>query len=220
MLAEMGPRDRILHLAHSGGAIVTYLAAKHHLSQEETDRIDVSTFGGGRSITRKYFKGRIVNYYARNDPVLFVDKRASDLMRLTENITFSEVTYSKHNTSFVFVEGRSRNPILDHSMEGVTYGLALELEAAQRIRREYLMFYEDSIAPSAWVRRVRKYAASITGRHHFWSHAREQSNSTHAQTITLFRRMRKYFAQISGMRGFYSGKYSTLLKEQIALATG
>ena len=42
---------RILHLAHSGGAIITYLAAKYHLSVEERSRIDVVTFGGGRSIT-------------------------------------------------------------------------------------------------------------------------------------------------------------------------
>ena len=34
---------RILHLAHSGGAIITYLAAKYHLSIEERNRIDVVT---------------------------------------------------------------------------------------------------------------------------------------------------------------------------------
>ena len=52
-LRDVGARGRVLHLAHSGGAIMTYLAAKHHLRREETARIDLVTFGGGRSITRK-----------------------------------------------------------------------------------------------------------------------------------------------------------------------
>ena len=80
-LKEVGPDGRVLHLAHSGGAILTYLAAKYHLTKSETDRIDVATFGGGRSITRKYFKGRIVNYYARNDPLVLLDGRAGKLFK-------------------------------------------------------------------------------------------------------------------------------------------
>ena len=60
---------------------MTYLCAKYHLTREETDRIDVATFGGGRSITRKYFSGRVVNYYALNDPLVLIDKRANQLAR-------------------------------------------------------------------------------------------------------------------------------------------
>lgn len=36
-------------------------------------------FGGAWSITRKYF-ARAVNYYARNDPIIYVNKRAYALM--------------------------------------------------------------------------------------------------------------------------------------------
>jgi hypothetical protein len=57
-LEAAGSEGRVLHLAHSGGALITYLAAKHYLTPAETARIDVVTFGGARSITRKYFSGR------------------------------------------------------------------------------------------------------------------------------------------------------------------
>jgi hypothetical protein len=93
-LSQLHPKGRVLHIAHSGGAILTYLAAKHHLSYSEANRIgtylptslppylppslppslpnpspqsvystDIVTLGGGRSLTHKYFKGRISNYY-------------------------------------------------------------------------------------------------------------------------------------------------------------
>ncbi len=83
ILSEITPHGRVLHIAHSGGAILTYLAAKHHLNSNETSRIDVITLGPGRSITRKYFKGgRLVNYYAKNDPVVLLDRRAGWLIKL------------------------------------------------------------------------------------------------------------------------------------------
>lgn len=81
LIAEVGEYGRVLHIAHSGGAILTYLAAKHHLSRYERTKMDVITFGGGYSLTRKYFRGRLVNYYASNDPCLYIDKRALLLSR-------------------------------------------------------------------------------------------------------------------------------------------
>jgi hypothetical protein len=42
-------------------------------------------------------------------------------MKQTENCTYQEVTYAKHNTTFVFLEGKARSPIFDHSLEGPTY---------------------------------------------------------------------------------------------------
>ena len=132
-LKDVGTQGRVLHMAHSGGAIMTYLAAKHHLTREETDRIDLVTFGGGRSITRKYFGGgRIVNYYSRNDPLLMVDGRAQTLFKLANKISnnhnqnnhnnqnshnvteqskqssnsnnnYTEVRDLKHNTTFIFL---------------------------------------------------------------------------------------------------------------------
>ncbi|KAJ1385443.1 hypothetical protein B484DRAFT_14243 [Ochromonadaceae sp. CCMP2298] len=91
VLSELHPKGRVLHIAHSGGAILTYLAAKYHLTYSEANRIDIVTLGGGRSITHKYFKGRICNYYSRNDPVLLVENRASNLLRRTKNETYEEV---------------------------------------------------------------------------------------------------------------------------------
>lgn len=38
------------------------------------------TFGGARSITQKYF-AKATNYYARNDPILLVNRRAMNLMQ-------------------------------------------------------------------------------------------------------------------------------------------
>jgi hypothetical protein len=66
-----------------------------------------------------------VNYYARNDPLVFFDRRAASLMKQTENCTYQEVTYAKHNTTFVFLEGKARSPIFDHSLEGPTYQVSV-----------------------------------------------------------------------------------------------
>ena len=216
MLSEAGPNDRILHLAHSGGAIITYLCAKHHLLRNETDRIDVTTFGGGRSITRKYFSGRIVNYYARNDPLLYVDMRANSLLRKAANESFNEVVYTKHNTSFVFIEGKSNNPVLDHSMEGDTYLAALEREALLRTRREYLMYFEQAIYPKQLIRNLRKLAANVTGQHHFFSRGLSLRSSMPSWSGMpsggLFsngsiRAIRKAAAKITGQRFFFSGNH-------------
>lgn len=171
MLREMGPRDRILHLAHSGGAVVTYLCAKHHLTRAERERIDVTTFGGGRSITRKYFPGRVVNYYAYNDPLVMIDRRAGLLSRSSPrngSVLFSETADAKHLTSFVFMEGRAHNPILDHSIEGATYVGALVREAVLMHRREYLLAMDGAPYPVGWLRGLRKRTALVTGKHHFW----------------------------------------------------
>lgn len=158
ILSEINPHGRVLHIAHSGGAILTYLAAKYHLNYNETSRIDVITLGPGRSITRKYFKGgRLVNYYSKNDPVVLLDRRAGWLIksgataaaaaagkskvlnwisdRLMKNTSYFTVRDAKHNTSFTFLDAILNHPILDHSMNGPTYRIALEMEAAEFRRR-------------------------------------------------------------------------------------
>jgi hypothetical protein len=213
MLTTLGPRDRILHLAHSGGAIITYLCAKYHLSKAETDRIDVTTFGGGRSITRKYFSGRIVNYYSRNDPLLYIDKRAGYLSKHTANESFDEVLYVKHNTTFVFLHGLANNPVLDHSMEGVTYLQALDKEAQTRRRHEYLLYIEKAVFPKRWLRHLRKNAARVTKQRHFWRKGLTMLPSTSLMqqwpnSLSLLRRVRKMLAALSGKRGYFSGKYN------------
>jgi hypothetical protein len=89
----------------------------------------VVNFGGARSITQKYF-AKATNYYARNDPILYVNRRAMALMQQVMNQTDGEVIYLKHNTSFVFLQGRAGDALADHSLVGPTYLMALQREAA------------------------------------------------------------------------------------------
>lgn len=199
VLKEVGPSGRVLHLAHSGGAILTYLAAKYHLTSQETDRIDLATFGGGRSITRKYFKGRIVNYYSRNDPLTLVDGRAGALMKFAKNSTYCEVRDRKHNTTFVYLQGLADNPLRDHSMFGPTYVMALRLEAANFRHRLSLMTTAIATAEANWVRKMRKTTARMTGLRHFWGNSAANVQST-------IRDVRKKAAKTTKRRGFFSGK--------------
>lgn len=164
LLSELSESGRILHLAHSGGAIVTYLAAKHYLTEQEKGKIDVLTFGAGHSITRKYFGGRLVNYYARNDPLAFVDRRAMALKSRSFSSLHSEEVYeNKHNTSFVFLHGAAHNAILDHSLEGPTYHSVLEAEAKKLIERRRQILRRLTLR-----KRFRKKCAQLTGLHHFF----------------------------------------------------
>jgi hypothetical protein len=170
VLALLSPKGRILHLAHSGGAILTYLAAKHHLSKEEKDRIDVITFGGGRSITRKYFGGYIVNYYATNDLVSMIDGRAAGLKnkKIMRNDTYVEIRDEKHNTSFVFLRALANNVLLDHSMNGPTYRIALRREA-KALRARIDLILRQEAREKDRIRLARKVVANYTGLHRFWS---------------------------------------------------
>ena len=206
-LKEVGPNGRVLHLAHSGGAILTYLAAKYHLSAAETDRIDVTTFGGGRSITQKYFKGRIVNYYARNDPLVLLDRRAGQLVKRVPglpsdkaNITTyppCEVKDRKHNTSFVFLRGVANNPIFDHSMTGPTYLGALKLEAEDfgSAARPRVEFSEAGM--------IRKLRGS------FELMACTISGAVSIDAEMALRRARKQMASVTGLHGFSAARAGT-----------
>eukprot|EP00953_Heterococcus_sp_UTEX-ZZ885_P000554 822-Heterococcus_DN1.PRE.1 len=136
-----------------------------------------------------------VNYYARNDPLVFFDRRAASLMKQTENCTYQEVTYAKHNTTFVFLEGKARSPIFDHSLEGPTYQDALLLEARALRHRSHTPYpLAGGGYKRSWVRALRKQAAAATGVHSFWD-----------DTAGL-RKLRKAAADKSGMHGFFSGK--------------
>ncbi len=195
-LKDSGETGRVLHLAHSGGALITYLAAKHHLTSDETDYIDVATFGAARSITRKYFRNRVVNYYARNDPLIRVDRRAAELLKWagTEEGDAMEVNYLKHNTTFIFMEGRAGAGLRDHSLEGPTYRAALEMEASEFLGRTATCGRERRIDILRQIRQtvrlMRKNAARVTGLRHFFS-----------SPLTSFRNLTP---QSAGTRGFFS----------------
>jgi len=209
ILSEIPPGGRLLHIAHSAGALLTYLAAKYHLNYNETSRIDIVTFGPARSITRKYFQGRLVNYYATNDPVVLLDKRAGHLIRKINsahrwvserwmlNTSYYNVRDAKHNTSFVFLTAIANNPILDHSMEGPTYRVALEIEAADFHRRLEEMASSKSRKEASerdFIRKLRKTSARITGFHHFWDRV---------SFYESVRAIRKYAANLSSTHHFF-----------------
>ncbi len=198
-LKDAGETGRVLHLAHSGGALITYLAAKHHLTSDETDCIDVATFGAARSITRKYFRNRAVNYYARNDPLIRLDRRAAELLKWAdpEEGDVMEVNYLKHNTTFIFMEGKARAGLRDHSLEGPTYRTALEMEASEFMGRIATCGVERSRSARILsqvrqtVRLMRKKTARVTGLRHFFS----------SPLIAI----RKLTARTTGMRWIFSG---------------
>ena len=97
----------------------------------------------------------MVNYYAKNDPVVLLDRHAGWLIksgsttaangkgkvlnwisdRLMKNTSYFTVRDAKHNTSFTFLDAILNHPILDHSMNGPTYRIALEMEAAEFRKR-------------------------------------------------------------------------------------
>lgn len=198
-LQDVGPHGRVLHIAHSGGAILTYLAAKHHLSHQEKNRIDVITLGGGKSITRKYFPGRVFNYYARNDPLTILDNRAGKLLRRTSNQTYDIVRDAKHNTTFVYLAAQANHPLIDHSMLGPTYKYALYLEA-EAFKERLQALVSNRLRKTGIVYALRKGSARLTGIHHFWSRSMVMGISQWP------RRSRKFAAKLTGQRGFLSGK--------------
>jgi len=200
-LREVHPKKgRVLHIAHSGGAIITYLAAKYHLTKAEASRIDVVTLGAGRSLTHKYFKGRLYNYYARNDPVLLVESRAAQLLKKTTNHTYSLVRDSKHNTTFVFLEAVAQDTIYDHAVDGPTYRQALGWEAREFQARLRQMMQSDARERS-YVRLVRKKAAKLTGMRHFW-----RRYTSPSVTFNVVRSVRKFSANVTNIHGLLSGK--------------
>eukprot|EP01031_Cornospumella_fuschlensis_P033359 gene33360-40352_t len=207
-LSDIEPKGRVLHLAHSGGAILTYLAAKHHLTTQETSRIDIVTFGAGKSITRKYFKGRVYNYYARNDPLTIVDKRTNQLIKRARNSTYHEIRDHKHNTTFVFLAPQANHPIVDHSMLGPTYRYAMALEAEQ-FKSRLKMYLMMKAKEKDIIRLLRKQAANVTGVHHFWDW---RVYGTAANTL---RRVRKFSATVTKRRGYFSKKYEADIATKI-----
>jgi len=72
-LKEVGKSGRVIHIAHSQGSVITWLAAKR-LNIEECKRIEIISFGGAATICTSEFPyfARCINYYGVNDPILNV----------------------------------------------------------------------------------------------------------------------------------------------------
>src|SRR6056300_1365770 len=64
-VAEVGKRGRVLHIAHSQGALVTALAAKQ-LTPLEMNQIEILAFGGAAALrkTPETPFSRCINYYS------------------------------------------------------------------------------------------------------------------------------------------------------------
>ena len=118
-ISAVGPRGCVVIVAHSQGALITFLASKQ-LTSEEMSQIEVITFGGAaalRSTSNTPFR-RCVNYYSVNDPVLLVVPEAAKALR--SGLVSDE--------EFQFLAPRSGHPIQDHNLVGPTYAQALQWE--------------------------------------------------------------------------------------------
>lgn len=118
--------ERVVLIAHSQGALITYLAVQQ-LNTTEIQNLEVLAFGGAavlRKTPRTPFK-RCINYYSINDPILFVVPSAAQALR-------SGLAHEE----FCFLSPRVGDPIVDHYLLSPTYKSALEWES-QRFQREY-----------------------------------------------------------------------------------
>jgi hypothetical protein len=126
-VAAVGKNGRVIHIAHSQGALVTSLAAKK-LTTREMRQIEVLAFGGAASLRSTPATPflRCVNYYALNDPLLFVVPTAEQALR----------SGLVSDDEFCFLAPRDGDPITDHHLLGPTYAQALQWEG-RRFQHEY-----------------------------------------------------------------------------------
>jgi hypothetical protein len=120
-IADVGPRGCVVIVAHSQGALITFLASKQ-LTPDEMSQIEVLAFGGAaalRKTAQTPFR-RCVNYYSVNDPVLLVVPEAAKALR--SGLCSEE--------EFCFLAPRAGDPIADHSLVGPTYAQALQWEGS------------------------------------------------------------------------------------------
>ena len=118
-VTSVGPRGCVVIVAHSQGALITYLASKQ-LTPKEMGQIEVIAFGGAaalRSTPNTPFR-RCVNYFSVNDPVLLVVPEAAKALR--SGLVADE--------EFCFLAPSVGDCIADHNLVGPTYAKALQWE--------------------------------------------------------------------------------------------
>jgi hypothetical protein len=127
-VASVGKNGRVIHIAHSQGALLTFLAAKQ-LSPLEMNQIEVIAFGGAAALRKTPQTPfiRCVNYYSINDPLLWVVPQAAQALKSG---------FVGGENEFCFLTPRIGDPIRDHNLLGPTYKTALAWEG-QRFQREY-----------------------------------------------------------------------------------
>lgn len=130
-IQEIGPNGKVIHIAHSQGALITALAAKK-MTAEELCKMEVICFGGAACMRRSEYPAllRIVNYYSVNDPLLFVVPSAVKALRSGFGSWGGGQMSIRHyqqqeDPEFVFLSPRGGDPVIDHALFGPTYGPAL-----------------------------------------------------------------------------------------------
>jgi hypothetical protein len=163
-VTSVGKKGRVVHIAHSQGALVTALAVKK-LTSLEMSKLDVICFGGAAALrkTPQTPFYRCINYYAVNDPLLWVVPSAEQALR----------SGFVPDNEFCFLVPRVGEPIADHQLLGPTYEQALAWEG-QRFQRTYQNISHQVFRMAAllligffrWVSRWVLWAVSC-GRHFF-----------------------------------------------------
>jgi len=126
LCSEVSPTGRVVHIAHSQGALITAMALRR-LSADEQIFLDVITFGGAAAITVDEFPhlSRRINYYSTNDPLLYIVPAAYTALRSG----FTSLLSSGVSTpEFVFLAPRAGDPVIDHGLLGPTYSVAVAWE--------------------------------------------------------------------------------------------
>jgi hypothetical protein len=130
-LAEVGKSGKVIHIAHSQGSVITWLAAKR-LTPDECRRIEIISFGGAATISTSEFPfARCINYYAVNDPILNVVPSA--VKALKSGFSFG----GGFEQEIIFLASRTGDPVKDHGLLNPTYLEALLWEG-QRYQSLYL----------------------------------------------------------------------------------
>lgn len=129
-LAQVGKSGRVIHIAHSQGSVITWLAAKR-LTAEECRRIEIISFGGAATICTSEFQfARCINYYSVNDPILNVVPSA---VKTLKSGFFSGGGMKQE---IIFLASRTGDPVTDHGLLNPTY-----LEALMWEGRRYQSLY-------------------------------------------------------------------------------
>jgi hypothetical protein len=158
----------VIHIAHSQGALITFLAAKR-LTKEELSQIEVIAFGGAEVLrySESFPFARCINYYSVNDPLLFVNPSAAKALRsgfmgvgggvTTESSQLAEMVNPNAEPELVFLTPKAGDPIEDHGLFGPTYMDALKWEG-----RRYQNLYMTPWDPIVQTLVIRSQSLSVS----------------------------------------------------------
>ncbi len=147
-MKAVGPHGKVIHIAHSQGALITALALRG-LTKKEMSQMEIISFGGAAALRRSKEHPfiRCVNYYSVNDPLLFVVPSAVKALQsgfLQGSTGDEDDVEVGEESEFVFLTPRSGDPIVDHGLLGPTYIEALIWEG-KRYQQYYIPVMERTL---------------------------------------------------------------------------